>query len=128
LKLALTAHHDVKLDSINAISGDTVRGRARGWVRLDQPELASLKGLHVEMPVDVQCEVDRKGRLKNVRVVAPPKQDLQEAVQSVQALVSNKQLADESGKSAASPVVPTHRIETAPDGRRYLRRRRFSAM
>ena len=128
LKLALASSHDVQLESLDTTSGDTVRGRARGWVRLDEPELASLKGVHVEMPVGVTCQVNQKGQLQNVRIIAPPKGDLKEAVHSVQSLVSNRQLAEGTGKSGSSPVIPTHRIETGPDGRRYLRRRRFSAM
>jgi hypothetical protein len=125
LKQVLAADHDVRLDEVESISGGGVRGKGRSWVKLDAPELGSLRGVHVELPVDVEAKIGSAGGLTDVRVTPSPEY-LAEAVQNVQTLVSNQQVS-EAAATANSPVVPTHTVETDDKGRRLLRRRRFTA-
>jgi FMN phosphatase YigB (HAD superfamily) len=125
LKPLLAATNDMRLESIDAVSGGTVRGKGRGWVRLDAPELGALDGVHVELPVGVEATIKPGGGLADVRVKADPT-DVAEAVQHVESLVSNRQVS--LGPPGSSPVVPTHTVETDAKGRRLLRRRRFTAM
>jgi hypothetical protein len=125
LKPLLAAGHGVRLDTVESISADGVRGKGRSWVKLDAPELGNLRGVHVELPVDVEARLGSAGRLADVRVTPSP-EHVGEAVQNVQTLVSNRQIS-EGTVAADSPVVPTHTVETDDKGRRLLRRRRFTA-
>jgi len=128
LRPSLAATHGVRLEAVSSIANGVLRGRARSWVPLDAPDLASLKGVHVELPVNVVASIDSGGHLGNVRIAQPSADDLAEATENVRALMSNEQVTGARGGYTASPVLPTHRIETDADGRRYLVRHRFTGM
>jgi hypothetical protein len=124
LKPLLSERYKVKLESIDSISEGAVRAQARSWVKLDAPELGSLDGIHVELPVNVVVKIMPHGRLTDVRVT-PNTDDVAEAVQNVHSLASNKQV-EEPDIVGNSPVLPTHIIQIDSEGRRLLRRRRFT--
>ena len=126
LRPLLAAKHDVQLESVHGAPAGTVQGRGRSWIKLDAPDLGDLRGVHVELPVEFEAKIDPKGRLGNVEVRPPSSEYLSEALDSVRTLISNRQV--EGSGSGDSPVPPSHSVETAPDGRRYLRRRRFTAI
>jgi len=125
LQPLLAAEHNVQLESIQSTPAGTVQGRGRSWVKLDAPDLGDLRGVHVELPVEFKAKIDPKGRLGNVQVTPPSSEYLTEALDNVRTLISNRQV---EGSAKDSPVLPTHTVETGPDGRRYLRRRRFTAI
>jgi hypothetical protein len=121
----LLANHEVKLESVHAVPG-AVQGRGRSWVKLDAPDLGDLQGVHVELPVEFEAKIDPRGRLGNVHVSSPSSEYVSEALDNVRTLISNRQV--EGPGSDGSSVLPTHSVETGPDGRRYLRRRGYSAL
>jgi hypothetical protein len=122
LKPLLAAHHGLQLQSIDSVSDNRIRGTARNLVKLEAPELGSLDGVHVEMPVDLEARIDSAGKISAVQA-KPRADDIAEAVLQVQTLTSNKQI---SGDPTA-PTIATHSVETDAEGRRVLRRRRFTA-
>ncbi|MEA2939865.1 MAG: hypothetical protein QOD09_394 [Bradyrhizobium sp.] len=119
---ALAADHGLHLQSIDSISPDRIRGTARHLVKLSAPELGGLDGVHVELPVDLEATIDSAGKISAVQATPRPG-DVAEAVQQVRTLTANKQI---SGDPTA-PTIPTHSVETDAEGRRVLRRRRFTA-
>jgi hypothetical protein len=128
LKPLLAAEHELQLDSVHGSPTGAVKGRGRSWVKLDAPGLGDLRGVHVELPVEFEAKIDPNGRLGNVQVFPPSSEYLSEALDNVRSLISNRQVEGHPTGSGGSPVFPTHSVETGPDGRRYLRRRRFTAM
>ena len=124
-KAALAADHGLQLQSIDSISPDRIRGTARDLVKLSAPELGGLDNVHVELPVDLEASIDSAGRITAVHSKPRP-DDVAEAVQQVQTLAANQQIAH-GAADPSSPVLPTHRLETDAQGRRILRRRRFTA-
>lgn len=121
----LAADHGMQLQSIDSISPDGIRGTARNLVKLNAPELGSLDGVHVEMPVDLEAKVDSAGRITGLKTNARPG-DIAEAIEQVRTLTANQQVGD-GVADPSSPVLPTHGLETDAEGRRILRRRRFTA-
>jgi beta-phosphoglucomutase-like phosphatase (HAD superfamily) len=126
LKPLLAAHHDMQLDSVHGFPTGAVKGRGRSWIKLDAPSLGDLRDVHVELPVEFEAKIDPNGRLGNVQVFPPSSEYLSEAVDNVRALIANGQVEGHPTGTGDSPVLPTHSVETGPDGRRYLRRRRFT--
>jgi beta-phosphoglucomutase-like phosphatase (HAD superfamily) len=119
------ADHGLQLQSIDSVGPNRIRGTARSLVKLNAPELGDLSGVHVELPVDLEAHLDPAGRITAVRSDPRP-DDVAEAVQEVQTLAANRQIAD-GAPDPTSPVLPTHCLETDAEGRRVLRRRRFTA-
>lgn len=119
------ADHGLTLQSIDSLSADRLSGTARHLVKLNAPELGGLEDVHVELPVDLEASLDPAGRVTAVQSKARPG-DVAEAIQEVQTLAANRQIAD-GPADPQSPVLPTHRLETDAQGRRILRRRRFTA-
>jgi hypothetical protein len=126
LKPLLAAKHQIQLDSAEPLSEGTLRGKGRSWVKLEAPELGSLNGVHVQLPVDLQARVMPSGQLADVRVT-PRATDLAEAMQNVETLASNKQVTGGCAGAGDPAVLPTHSIETDSQGRQFLRRKRFTA-
>ena len=127
LKPLLAAEHGLQLNSVHGFPTGAVKGRGRSWVKLDAPSLGDLRDVYVELPVEFEAKIDPNGRLGNVEVFPPSSEYLSEAVDNVRALIANGQIEGHPTGSGDSPVLPTHRVETSPDGRRYLRRRRYTA-
>jgi hypothetical protein len=126
LKFSLFAKHDLRVQFVHELSGNTVRGKGQSWVKLDAPELGKLKGVHVELPTDVEARIDSKGQISDVRVLPPSREDLMEAVGNVQTLAANHQISADGSEDRR--VLPTHVVETDKHGQRFLRRRRFTAL
>ncbi|MDN3275189.1 hypothetical protein QWJ07_13085 [Frankia sp. RB7] len=119
------ADRGVKLQSIEDLSPNEFRGTARNLVKLQSPDLGHFNDVYVELPVEVEARLDAAGRIAAVQSTPRP-DDVAEAIQQLQSLVANKQITD-GPPDPASPVLPTHRLETDSEGRRILRRRRFTA-
>ena len=128
LKPLLAARHDMQLDSVHGSPTGAVKGKGRSWVKLDALGLGDLRGVYVELPIDFEAKFDPNGHLGNVQVSPPSSEYLTEAVDNVRTLIANGQVEGHPTGSGDSPVLPTHRVETGPDGRRYLRRRRYTAI
>ncbi len=122
----LAAHDDLRLESLGSITADTVQGNARRLVRLDDPALGKLDGVHVELPVDLTARIDGAGRVTSVETTPRPDM-MAEAVENLKSLASNQQIDGVDEPDSRSPVAPTHSLETDAQGRRILRRRRFTA-
>lgn len=119
------ADHGVRLQSIEDLGPNELRGTARNLVKLHSPDLGHFNDVYVELPVEVEARLDAAGRIAAVQSTPRP-DDVAEAIQQLQSLAANKQIAD-GPPDPASPVLPTHRLETDAEGRRILRRRRFTA-
>jgi phosphoglycolate phosphatase-like HAD superfamily hydrolase len=122
---ALAADHGLRLQSLHSVGPDHVRGTAHHLVKLNAPELGALDGVHVELPTDIEARIDPAGRITAVKS-SPRPGDVAEAVQNLQTLAANRQVSD-GPADPASPVLPTHQVATDEQGRRVLRRRRFTA-
>jgi hypothetical protein len=103
---------------------ETVRGRAKAWVPLDDHSLGDLRGVHVQLPVDVEVRLDPHGRVANVSVGAPDPDARTEAVAHTQSLISSGQVDVGAG---TSPTIATHQVEVDARGQRFLKRKRFTA-
>lgn len=125
-KDALAAHDDLRLESLSDVKAGTLQGSARRLVKLDDPALGKLDGVHIELPVDLTARIDGTGRVASVET-APRPDMVAEAVENLKSLASNQQIAGMDEPGSPSPVVPTHSVETDAQGRRILRRRRFTA-
>jgi hypothetical protein len=125
LEPLLAAKHDMRLDSVRRAAGGAIAGSGRAWVKLDAPDLGDLDGVHVEVPVEFAAKTAPDGRLRDVQVQPPSQEYVSEAMDMVRSLISNSQVGGSTSRDPA--VLPTHRVETGADGRRYLRRRRFTA-
>lgn len=126
-KDALAAHDDLRVKSLGKVIAGTVQGSARRLVKLDDPALGKLDGVHIELPVDLTARIDGTGRVASVET-APRPDMLAEALDNLKSLASNQQISDpDEPGDLPSPVVPTHSVETDAQGRRVLRRRRFTA-
>lgn len=124
LRVRLAATDRLELTHAGASSeNERVRGRAKSWVRLDDPSLGDLHDVHVQLPVDVEVRLDPRGRVADVAVGAPDSEAKSEAVAHVQSLISSGQVDTGAGGSRAA----THQIEVDDQGRRFLRRRRYTA-
>jgi FMN phosphatase YigB (HAD superfamily) len=119
------ADRGLRLQSIEDLSPNKLRGTARNLVQLHSPDLGSFNDVHVELPVEVAASLDSAGRITTVHSTPRP-DDVAEAILNVQSLAANKQIAD-GPPDPASPVLPTYRVETDSEGRRILRRRRLTA-
>jgi hypothetical protein len=129
LRPVFRLRHDARLESIDSIKDGIARGKARIWVPLESPDLHSLKGVRVELPIQVDARLDSEGRINDTGVAAPSKEDVDSATEQVLTLRSNDQIAGDSNvRSDSSPVLPTHSLEIDDKGRRLLVRRRFTSM
>jgi hypothetical protein len=116
--------HDLRVVSCEAPAGGPIRVQAKAWAPLADAGLGDLNGVLVEVPVTVRVRLDDRGRVAGVEGAKPSAEAIREASQHVQSLASSGQVENAGG---ASPLGTTHRVEVDPQGRRYLKRKRFSA-
>lgn len=100
---------------------DVVDVQVRKWIRLNDPRLAELNGVHIQMPISVRTRLDEFGHLSVGKTETPAEEDLSEAVHHVLGLHGMHQI----GTQAESSGTTTHTIITDSEGRRLLQRRRF---
>jgi hypothetical protein len=120
----LRAVHHLKVSSIQQQTPADLRVQAQAWVPLSDPALGELQGVHVELPVSARVRLDDRGRVAAVEGARPSTEDVAEATEHVQSLVSTGQVET---RAEQSPLGTTHDVEVDPQGRRYLKRRRFTA-
>jgi hypothetical protein len=125
LRPVLASRHGIEMVSLEGEpSTGVVHGRAKAWVPLERTELGPLEGVHVSLPVDI--EVRLEGGRAMVIVADPAPADLAEAASFVAGLVARGQVTSEPGKPMAAGA--THCVEVDGQGRRLLKRARFSAV
>lgn len=103
-------------------SGNAIRGQAHQQVKLDAPQLGSLDGIAVDIPVDVAMNLRPDGDVDHVQIEAPTNDSRLDAVVFVQSLMDNGKIALPDHPSAGA----THAIERGADGIRRLIRTRYS--
>jgi hypothetical protein len=124
LRPVLASQHGIELVSLEGDpSRGVVRGRAKVWIPLERNDLAQLKGVHVPLPVDVEVRLER--RRATVTAADPADADVNEAASFVAGLVARGEVDPEPSKTAAGA---THRVELDAQGRRLLKRARFSSL
>jgi hypothetical protein len=125
LRPVLASQHGIELVSLEGdVSSGVVRGRAKAWVPLQRKELGALEGVHVSLPVDLEIRLER-GRA-TVTAADPATTDLSEAASFVAGLAARGEVDTTPSKTPAAGV--THRVELDAQGRRLLKRARFSGL
>ena len=100
----------------------TLHAQAQQWVPLSGHGLGTLEGVHVQLPVALGLRLEPDGRIHSVQTGSPSREDMAEAASYLRGLVARGELGEQAGP------VATHRIETDSEGRRFLRRRGFTAI
>lgn len=126
LGVRLAATEGLELVSLEGRTGrGTVSGRARKWCPLRDPELGDLDGVHVQLPVRIEMDVDPQGRVGLLESDEPPPEALAEAVHFVRGLARHRRVALDPERPEPGT---SHAVTTDASGRRYLRRTRFSTV
>lgn len=114
----LASVHALETTSMDRPSADgRIHCRAKQWWPLET--------VHVRVPVDVDVRLDSRGKASAVEIRPPEPDTVAEAAGFVQTLEAHHQLFDGSGPF---PAGATHQVETDAEGRRLLKRKRFSAL
>src|SRR5262249_50386185 len=125
LKVSLAAKHQMTLVSAapsRAAKGD-LSARVKVWHPLDDPSLGDLSGVRVELPTDAEVKVDATGAIRSVKQARPSDEAVAEATQYVRGLAGTGKIASESNKRS---LGATHEVLVDSEGRRFLKRKRFS--
>jgi hypothetical protein len=126
LKIRLTTAHGIELTSIKRrLKDGRIRGRAKMWYPVPTSKRDKGQDIYVPLPVDVEISLNGQGQIRSVKSSQPNPEALAEAAKFVETLEANQQLA-----YAPGPLPPgaTHQLETDGEGRRLLKRKRFSAI
>jgi hypothetical protein len=126
-RLYLAAEHGLELTAMDKKSTKTrLKGTAKKThpVRVSQPD-GSEKSVHAALPVEVDAELDEKGRVRSVESGQPNPEEISDAQYYLKTLEEHKRIAHHDG-----PLKPgeTHREETDEQGRTQTKRKRFSAI
>jgi HAD superfamily hydrolase (TIGR01509 family) len=126
LKVSLAAKHQMNLVSAapGRAKGD-LSARVKVWHPLDDPSLGELSGVRVELPTDAEVKLDATGAIRSVQQSRPSDEVVAEATQYVRGLAGTGKIASESNKRA---LGATHEVSVDSEGRRFLKRKRFSAL
>jgi hypothetical protein len=100
-----------------------LRAHAQAWAPVNDPSLGELDGVHVAVPVHLEARLDERGHLLGIEGGTPDAGDLAEAAQMMRSLAATGQVATPANPA---PRAATHQVETDPQGRRYLKRKRFT--
>jgi hypothetical protein len=114
---------DVTID--RTLDDGTLQCHAKAWCPISDPELDELDGVHVQLPVDVQVRLDEKQHVASVRYGEPSEEMRSEAAHFVRTLKANKQVAEPSASGAPGT---THVLQTDAQGRKLLKRKRYSVL
>jgi hypothetical protein len=127
LKVSLAATH--RMDLVSAAPQGSKKGaisaRVRVWHAIDDPSLGELNGVHVELPTEAELSLDARGAIESVRQARPSDDIVAEATQYVRGLAGTGQIASDPKKR---PLGATHELSVDSEGRRYLKRKRYSAL
>jgi len=99
--------------------------QAQALVPLHDPALGDLDGVCVSLPVTGSLKLSPSGRVLGLEGTQPSQEDIDEARQMVRSLANTGQVKDHAAKVGRGP---THEVVEDPQGRRVLRRKRFSAI
>jgi beta-phosphoglucomutase-like phosphatase (HAD superfamily) len=127
LKVSLAGKHRMDLVSTapaRARKG-AINARVKVWHALDDPSLGELSGVHVELPADAEIDLDAQGGVQSVRHSTPSEDAVADAMQYVRGLAGTGKVA--SGPKNR-PHGATHEVSVDSEGRRYLKRKRDSAL
>jgi hypothetical protein len=127
LKVSLAAKHRMDLVSAAPVrsSRDAINARVKVWHALDDPSLGELSGVHVELPADAEIDLDSRGAIQKVRQAKPSDDVVAEAMQYVRGLAGTGKVASDPKKR---PFGATHEVSVDSEGRRFLKRKRYSAL
>jgi beta-phosphoglucomutase-like phosphatase (HAD superfamily) len=127
LTVSLAAKH--RIDVVSAAPSPSPKGaikaRVKVWHALDDPSLGELSGVHVELPADAEIHLDERGAVQSVRHSRPSDETVAEAMQYLRGLAGTGQVASDPKKP---PFGATHEVSVDSEGRRYLKRKRYSAL
>jgi hypothetical protein len=127
LKTSLAATHGMNVVSAapSRSAREPINARVKVWHPLSDHSLGDLDGVHVELPADAQIHLDERGGVESVRQGRPSEEALAEATQYVRGLAKTGKVASDPDKR---PLGATYEVTVDSEGRRYLRRKRFSAL
>lgn len=126
LRLYLKTKSNMDLISLTGSrESDTFLGKVNTWQPIRDEGLGELSGVNVKLPAEVTVQLDASGKVKHVDSARPSTADEQEAKHFLESLVNHGQIAPEAAPSSRGA---THQIETDSEGRRYLVRKRFTAV
>jgi len=126
LGLYLVASENMDLVSLTTSTDpDTLLGKVSAWHAITSEKLRNLSGVNVKLPAEIRVQLDPSGKVKTVDRAEPAPTDKEEAAHFVESLVTHGQIASES---EVPPRGATHQINTDSEGRRYLVRKRFTAV
>jgi hypothetical protein len=114
---------------LTVLTGRSADGRIQAQARvlhpLQGPRLGAAEGVHVELPAKAEIRLDPRGQIEAVERDEPAAEDVAEATHFAETLADNEQVG-----AAPGPLPPgaTHQVETDAEGRRVLKRKRFSAI
>ncbi len=126
LRLYLAARENMDLVSVTTSANPaTLLGKVSAWHAITSEKLRDLSGVNVKLPAEIRVQLDPSGKVKTVDRAEPAPTDKEEAAHFVESLVTHGQIASER---EVPPRGATHQINTDSEGRRYLVRKRFTAV
>jgi hypothetical protein len=123
LKTYLATKHDMALVSLTSPAGSgPINCTAKAWWPLEDNKLSELRGVCVQLPVQLSMDLGERGSVQTT--VTPPEPDvLTEVTQYVTSMYARGEIQMES---AAPTPGQTHVLEIDASGRRRLVRERFA--
>lgn len=126
LKLRLSTAYEMELVTIDRGSTkDHILGRAKAWHPVTVATAGCSESVLVPIPVNVEIEMDEKGRIRSVESDKPDLETLAESAHFIKSLREHDQIAGEHSEPAPSQ---THQEVTDKKGRKRLKRKRFTAL
>lgn len=123
LGVRLSATDDLDVTHIDQLRPDgSIQLQARKWCPLVGFSLGKLEGIRVSLPTRAQIGMNEDGLIESVKSVSPTVDEIAEVASFVKSLIVTGQIAD---TETATPGA-TYRVEIGSQGRRYLRRTRFT--
>jgi hypothetical protein len=125
LNVRLAVTNGVHVVSIDARLPDgLIEARTKRWSQLSTRSPDPIANLHVEVSMSQRIWLASDGRIRAIDADNSSPKEVEEATHYVRTLEANHQIAHEPG-----PLPPgtTHQVETDAEGRRILKRKRFSA-
>lgn len=126
LRLYLAASEHMDLVSVTSSANPaTLLGKVSAWHAITNEKLKDLSGVNVKLPAEIRVQLDASGKVKTVDRAEPTPADKEEAAHFLESLATHGQIASQSEVPSCGA---THQINTDSEGRRYLVRKRFTAV